>query len=95
MNLNDLRIEIDECNKQLFQVIKKRFEITRKVGRLKAEENLPAYDKERESRIIKNIREMAKNEKLNPDMMENIFKIIMTEVVKEHQEIKNEYKNDK
>ena len=89
MNLEELRIEIDKCNNEIIEAVKKRFYFTRKVGKLKKESNLPSYDKNREDKIINNVRMMAKNSKLNEDMIENIFRIIMEEVVKEHEELKN------
>lgn len=89
MNLEELRIEIDKCNNEIIEAIKKRFYITREIGRLKKENNLSSYDKNRENKVINNVRMMAKNSNLNEDMIENIFKIIMEQVIKEHEELKN------
>ena len=89
MNLEELRIEIDKCNNEIIEAIKKRFYITREIGRLKKENNLSSYDKNRENKVINNVRMMAKNNNLNEDMVENIFKIIMEQVIKEHEELKN------
>lgn len=89
MNLEELRIEIDKCNNEIIEAIKKRFYITREIGRLKKENNLSSYDKNRENKVINNVRLLAKNSNLNEDMIENIFKIIMEQVIKEHEELKN------
>ena len=89
MNLDELRIEIDKCNNNIIEAIKKRFYITREIGLLKKENNLSSYDKNREDKVINNVRLLAKNSNLNEDMIENIFKIIMEQVIKEHEELKN------
>lgn len=89
MNLEELRIEIDKCNNDIIEAIKKRFYFTREIGKLKKENNLSSYDKNREDKVINNVRMMAKNNNLNEDMVENIFKIIMEQVIKEHEKLKN------
>ena len=89
MNLEELRIEIDKCNNDIIEAIKERFYFTREIGLLKKENNLSSYDKNREDKVINNVRLLAKNSNLNEDMIENIFKIIMEQVIKEHEELKN------
>lgn len=89
MNLEELRIKIDKCNNDIIEAIKERFYFTREIGKLKKENNLSSYDKNREDKVINNVRMMAKNNNLNEDMVENIFKIIMEQVIKEHEELKN------
>ena len=88
MNLEELRIEVDNANKDIIKAISKRFLATRKIGELKAKSNLSSVDKNRENIVIENVRLMAKENNLDEDMMERIFRIIMTEVVKEHNKIK-------
>lgn len=89
MNLEEFRIQIDNCNEQILKCLKRRFDLTRKVGILKKQQNLPSYDKSREDIILNKIKLSAKNNNLDENMVENIFRIIMKQVVKEHEEIKN------
>lgn len=89
MNLDELRIEIDKCNNNIIEAIKKRFYITREIGKIKKENNLSSYDKNREDKVINNVRLLAKNSDLSEDMIENIFRIIMKQVIKEHEALKN------
>ncbi len=88
MNLEELRIEVDNANKDIVKSISKRFLATREIGKLKAKSNLSSVDKNRENIVIENVRLMAKENNLDEDMMEEIFRIIMTEVVKEHNKLK-------
>lgn len=89
MNLEELRIEIDKCNDNIIKALEKRFYFTREIGKLKKENNLSSYDKNREDKVINNVRLLAKNSDLSEDMIENIFRIIMEQVIKEHEELKN------
>lgn len=89
MNLEELRIEIDKCNNEIIEAIKKRFYVTREIGKIKKDSNLSSYDKNREDKIINNVRLLAKSSNLNEDMVENIFRIIMKQVIEEHEELKN------
>lgn len=88
MNLEELRIEVDNANKDIIKAISKRFLATREIGKLKAKENLSSVDKNRENIVIQNIKLLAKENNLDEEMMEKIFRIIMTEVVKEHNKLK-------
>lgn len=89
MNLEELRIEIDKCNNEIIGAIKKRFYVTREIGKIKKDSNLSSYDKNREDKVINNVRLLAQNSNLNEDMVENIFRIIMKQVIEEHEELKN------
>ena len=89
MNLEELRIEIDKCNDNIIKALEKRFYFTREIGKLKKENNLSSYDKNRENKVINNVRLLAKSSNLSEDMIENIFRIIMEQVIKEHEELKN------
>ncbi|MBR2141168.1 MAG: chorismate mutase [Rickettsiales bacterium] len=88
MNLEQLRAEIDRSNKEIVFAIAKRFQLTRKVGELKRQNNLQSKDKSRELKVIENVRLLAKESGIDEDMIENIFSIVMKQVVKEHEEVK-------
>ena len=89
MNLEELRIEIDKCNDNIIKALEKRFYFTREIVKLKKENNLSSYDKNRENKVINNVRVKAKSSNLNEYMIESIFRIIMKEVIVEHEELKN------
>lgn len=82
-----LRQEIDGIDDQIVELISKRFEITRDIGRLKAKNSTPAIDKDRESRMISRLVEIALSLSLNPDLVASIFRSILAEVVIEHNKL--------
>lgn len=89
MNLEELRIEVNKCNVEIIKAIERRFSITREIGKIKKDNNLSSYDKNREDKVINNVRLLARNNNLSEDMIENIFRVIMKQVVEEHEELKN------
>ena len=86
--LEKLRIEVDKSNKKIIEEISNRFLITRKIGEIKASQNIVSFDKNREDIVLENVGELARNNNLNENMIKEIFKIIMKEVVLEHNKIK-------
>ena len=89
-NLKDLRSQINKVDKELIKILAKRFALTKKVGSLKKKHNLKAQDKKREFDIFKQRKIWAKKENLNPSLVEKILKLIIKEVRRNHQKIKNE-----
>lgn len=87
-NLGALRQEIDKLDDEWLTILSKRFATTRKVGEYKAYHYLPAIDKQREQEQYKAIREKAELLNLNPDMVEKILRIVITEVVLQHGRLK-------
>ena len=86
--LEKLRIEVDKSNKKIIEEISNRFLITRKIGEIKASQNIVSFDKNREDIVLENVGELARNNNLNENMIKEIFKIIMKEVVLEHNKTK-------
>jgi len=50
--LESLRAKIDECDRQIIELLARRFELVRKIGIYKANHNLPVVDEARESELL-------------------------------------------
>ena len=87
--LLEFRDSIDNIDAALVHLLAERFKITQKVGHFKAEHTLPPVDKNREASQVSNLRQLAEASNLDPDFAEEILKFIITEVVKNHQSIKD------
>ena len=59
MDLNDLRLEIDEIDRQMVDLFCKRMEVAVKVSQYKIENGLPVLDANRERKKLAKISEMA------------------------------------
>ncbi len=71
------RGKVDEVTFKLVRLIRKRNDIVRKITRAKKELGLPMLDVQREKELIKKVREVAKQEGVDPDLIEQITKILM------------------
>jgi len=86
--LADLRRSIDNLDAALIHLIAERFRLTRKVGALKAEHDLPPGDPEREAAMLERLRERAVEADLDPDFAEKLLRFIIREVIQHHRAIK-------
>lgn len=51
--IDDYRNKIDEIDKEITRLFEERMDIVIKVGEYKKQNNLPIFDKNRESQVIK------------------------------------------
>lgn len=58
MDIADWRKKIDEIDRQLVELISRRAEAARAIGRLKRNTNMPIYEPEREKIIFDNVRQL-------------------------------------
>ncbi len=50
--LETLRVEIDACDTELMKILKKRFSVAKKIGKIKAKKGLAVRDVKREKIVI-------------------------------------------
>ena len=87
--LLEFRDSIDNIDAALVHLLAERFKITQKVGHFKAAHTLPPTDKNREADQVAHLRELAEASNLDPDFAEKFLNFIVTEVVKNHERIKD------
>jgi chorismate mutase len=82
-----LRASIDNLDAALVHVLAERFRCTQQVGVLKAANNMPPADPEREAQQIERLRRLAVEAKLDPEFAEKFLNFIIAEVVRHHEAI--------
>ncbi len=87
IDLNALRIRIDEIDQNLIELIAERFKITHQVGKYKKEQGLHPIDPDREARQFEKIKTISNELNVNPEIISQILRIIIDEVVKNHQQL--------
>lgn len=81
--LIQLRKQIDGIDKEIFAPLVKRIKIARNIAKYKRVHNLKITDKNRERKIIITMKKMAKQNKLNPELVKEVFKNIIKLTKKE------------
>lgn len=79
---------IDNLDATLITVLSKRFEITQRVGELKAAHKLPPADPAREAEMIDRLKRLAKEADLDPEFAEAVMKFVIREVIRRHNLVK-------
>lgn len=80
------RMKIDEIDKEIIELINKRFKITNSIGKIKSNNKQVIRDEKREQEIIRKLKD--KYQEVNPKLIEEIYKKIFEFSVKEQKEIK-------
>ena len=90
--LRSLRKSIDNLDCALFCLLAERFQITQKVGVLKAEHGIPAVDPEREAAQKDRTRALSAKAGLDPIFAEQLLHFILKDVVRKHRAIAKRYR---
>jgi chorismate mutase len=82
--LLQLRNRIDTIDEELLAVLVRRFEVTGRVGQLKAECGLDSVDPVREQQKLERLRRKAEDLGLNSAFVSELFQKLFEEVVRNH-----------
>lgn len=86
--LEAYRASIDNLDAILLHTLAERFKVTQAVGKLKAENDLPPADKDREARQIERLRTLADQSGLDPAFAEKFLNFIVAEVIRHHEQFR-------
>lgn len=87
--LEAIRASIDNIDAALVHLLAERFKCTKRVGRLKADHDLPPADPAREARQIERLRAKAEEADLDPAFAEKFLTFIISEVIRHHEAIRD------
>ena len=82
------REQIDAIDRELLELLGKRFELTHQVGLLKASKALDAVDATRESEKLAELSALCEKHKLNPALVTELVSKIMEEAVRNHRQLR-------
>jgi chorismate mutase len=88
--LLEARKLIDQIDEEVVRLLARRFELTHRVGQLKASNRLEAIDPERDARKLEAIRAQCLAQNLNPQLVGDLFAQIMAEVVRNHRRLRDQ-----
>ena len=87
VELEQLRREIDALDARIVALLAERFACTEKVGHLKRAYQLPAMDETREAWQMARFETLADAARLSPQLVQQIFRLIVDEVVERHKQL--------
>jgi chorismate mutase len=76
--LTYLRKQIDEVDRQILDLLRRRLTIAEEIGRVKVENRLPTRDEKREREVLERAASKAEAEGIDPETVRRIF----TEIIK-------------
>ena len=88
--LKNERSTIDRLDAIIVNALIERFSVTKRIGILKAENNIETYDSEREKTQVKTLEKLIEDSDLDKKFIVNLMKLITTESKKNHEQIKKE-----
>jgi chorismate mutase len=90
--LEQLREKIDEMDHELIDVIRSRMDIVKEIGHYKKENNVAIFQLDRWNEIIQSRGKWGKDANLNSDFIEEIYKLIHAESIKNQTDISKNIK---
>ena len=88
--LKNERSTIDRLDVIIVNALIERFSATKRIGLIKAENNIETYDSEREETQVKTLEKLIQDSELDKKFLVNLMKLITTESKKNHEQIKKE-----
>lgn len=90
MELSEIRKELDKLDAKLVSTLAKRMKFIPHVAEYKKKNNVSRFQPAREKEIIESKRKLAIDSGLNPDLVEKIFKEIISDAHRIEKEIMGE-----
>ena len=78
MNLEDLRKKIDEADTEIVRLIAERIRIAKEIGGEKRKQGKQIEDREREQKVLENVRGVAQEENISQESIESIYRQIVS-----------------
>lgn len=86
-SLEDFRKEIDQLDHTIIEALGRRYDICRDVAKFKSENDIPMMQPNRVEHVKNKAVEIGKQFKLNPDLVYNIYSLIINESCRLEDEI--------
>ncbi len=77
MNLDELRREIQDIDRELVELIARRTYVADTIAQVKAEADLPTTDEEQENRVMERAGENAERFEVDANLVKAIFRLLI------------------
>jgi len=86
--LIEIRDRIDAIDRGIVELLRERFALTYEIGLLKASRELTSLDARREEEKLRALTALSEANKLDPNLVRDVFRRIMDEVVRNHERLR-------
>lgn len=93
--LENLRIQIDNCDKEILLLLKRRMQTAKKIAEVKQRLNMEIFQLEREEKVIKERVSLGKEYLFSENFTKKLFQVIMDESKLEQQKLLEKQANSK
>ena len=77
LKIDELRKSIDKVDEEIVRLLAERKSIAKEIGKEKKIMRIPVVDAKREKEILENLRKKAKENGLEPDFVDSLFRNIL------------------
>lgn len=77
--MDELRTQIDELDQEILMLLSKRMTTSAEIAKLKATENLPVEDLNREKQIMDRLKQLSNKYNLSSEFIEKVYNEILLE----------------
>jgi chorismate mutase len=85
VTLESLRLQIEEVDRAIINFLKQRSEISKHIGHLKRDQDLPIFDPLREAQYLEILKILAKEKELDPIKVSELFTLLFEQSKDEQQ----------
>lgn len=75
--IKDLRLKIDEIDKNLLDLFIERLKIVKEIGEVKQKNGMEIIDDSREQEVLSHLVKRAKNKGVNPEVVKKLWRVLM------------------
>ena len=86
VTIDEIREGIDAIDKQVIDLLGKRFKYVKEIVRFKKNEE-DVVARQRYDQVLENRRKLAAEKGLDPDVIENVYKILVSYFIEEQKKI--------
>ena len=79
MELENIRKRIDKIDKQILEILSKRFALVEKINLIKKKKKVPVFDPSREQKLYQKIAKNSLDLGLSKDFTKKLFNLILEE----------------
>jgi chorismate mutase len=90
MTLEEIREKIDRLDTKMLEILAERMSLIQPVAEYKKKNNIPRYQPEREKEIMDSRRKIAEKLSINPELVENLTKLVISDAHRIERDIMGE-----